>query len=210
MIGLTLTTAPASEPVSRADMKEHLRIASADTTYDSLVDALIVSARRLVEARSHRALIHRTLTATLDYFPGNNEPIYLPWSPLSSVTSVYYIDAEGNSTLWASTEYLAITNKEPGRIVLKYDKTWPTTRYQPQAATIVYVAGHASSAGATVPQEATHCIKMLCSHWFENPAAVITGTTAMALPFAVESLLQSFTVGDEFMSYGYDRYLAEA
>lgn len=205
MYGLTVTTAPASEPVSRSDAKEHLRIASANTDYDTLIDGLITAARRYYEARTHRALIRRTLTFTTEKLPPCNEPLYLPWSPLDSITSVKYYDSDGTQQTWNSTNYTTITNREPGGLALAYNKTWPPYRLQPQGIEVVYVAGHATSAGSSVPAEAVHCIKLLVSHWFENPSAVAYGSYS-ALPQAVESLIAASMVGDEFVCYGHDMF----
>lgn len=206
MYGLSVTTAPASEPVSRSDMKEHLRIPSAQTDYDTLVDGLIVAARRYYEARTHRALIRRTLTFTSDLFPSENEPMWLPWSPLYSVTSVKYYDQDGTQQTWTNTNYTVITNREPGGIALAYNKVWPAYRVQPQGIEVVYVAGHASAAGSSVPAEAVHAIKLLVSHWFENTSGVMVGPTPNQVPLAVESLIGASVVADEFMSYGRDMF----
>lgn len=206
MYGLTVTTAPASEPVSRSDVKEHLRIASAQTDYDTLVDGLIVAARRCYEARTHRALIRRTLTFTSDKLPAANIPIWLPWSPLYSVTSVKYYDQDGTQQTWSSDNYTVITNREPGGVALAYNKSWPAYRLQPQGIEVVYVAGHAASAGSSVPAEAVHAIKLLVSHWFENTSGVMVGPTPNQVPLAVESLIGASVVADEFMSYGRDMF----
>jgi len=34
-----------------------------------------------------------------------------------------------------------------------------------------------------------HAVKMLVAHWYENRRAVVTGTTPVQVPIAVESLL---------------------
>lgn len=205
MYGLTVTTAPASEPVSRADAKEHLRIPAAQTDYDTLVDGLIVAARRYYEARTHRALMRRTLTFTTEYMPACG-PLWLPWSPLYAVTSVKYYDQDGTQQTWSSANYVAITNREPGGIALAYSKAWPQYRVQPQGIEVVYVAGHAAAAGASVPAEAVHAIKLLVSHWFENTSGVNIGNIVNEIPLSVEALIGASAVADEFMTYGRDLY----
>ena len=206
MYGLTVTTQPASEPVSLADAKEHLRIASAQTDYDSLVSGLIVAARRYYEARTHRALIRRTLTFTTEFFPSSLDLLCLPWSPLYSITSVKYYDLNGTQQTWASANYTVITNREPGGLALNYNTYWPTYRIQPQGIEIVYVAGHATAAGSSVPAEAVHAIKLLISHWFETTSGVIVGPTPNQVPLSVESLIGASVVADEFICYGRDLF----
>ena len=205
MYGLTVTTPPTSEPVTRSDIKDHLRIAASQTEYDTLVDALIVAARRHYEARTHRALIRRTLTFATERFPCGNDLMMLPWTPIHSVTSIKYHDQDGIQQTWANTNYVVMSNREPGGIALAYDKTWPSYRLQPQGIEVVYVSGHATAAGTSIPAEAGHAIKLLVSHYFENPSAVAFGHYS-ELPLAVESLILLSAVGDDFMSYGGDMF----
>ena len=72
MRGLTLVTAPASEPVSLAEAKAHLRIEAADD--DSLIGALITAARQSAEAHMRRALMSQTWRLSLDRFPAAPQP----------------------------------------------------------------------------------------------------------------------------------------
>ena len=72
MRGLTLVTAPASEPVSLTEAKAHLRLDSADD--DSLITALIRSARETAEAHMRRALVSQTWRLSLDRFPAAPQP----------------------------------------------------------------------------------------------------------------------------------------
>ena len=206
MYGLSITTQPAAEPVTLTEAKTQLGIAAADTSNDTKITALISAARRHFESRTHRALIHRTLTFTSDYFPSTDTLLALPWAPLSSVTSVKYYDADGNQQTWNSANYLAITNREPGGIALKYGVAWPTIRWQPQAVEIVYVAGHAASVTTAVPQEAIHAIKILIDHWFEA-TGVVAQASLQSIPFSVEALIEQCRVGDDFLCYGEDRFL---
>lgn len=207
MYGLTVTTGPAVEPLTRALAKEHCEIPAADTQHDTYIDALIAAAREHYERRTHRALINRTLALTLDRFPAGNVPLWLPWSPISSVTSIAYVDTSGNAQTWANTNYTLQKNMEPGRVVLSYDKTWPSYRQQPAGITVTYVAGYGAAA-SSVPANAIHALKLLIRHWFEVRTTVNIGNIVNDIPLAYESLIEAARVGDEFLTYGQDCYAA--
>ena len=91
------TEAPATEPVSKADVKKHLRLATTDaeatayTTEDALLDRLIATARIITEQETGRALITQTKTLYLDEWPGGNE-IRIPYPPLQTATVTYRLE----------------------------------------------------------------------------------------------------------------------
>src|SRR3990172_9406936 len=103
-MALALVTAPATEPVTRTEAKVHLRIESAVTADDTLIDRLIIVARQLGEAHTGRAFITQTWDLKLDAFPAGR--IRLPKAPLSSISSVTYLDTNGASQTWDSGDYL--------------------------------------------------------------------------------------------------------
>jgi uncharacterized phiE125 gp8 family phage protein len=207
MYGLTVTTGPTIEPITRALAKEHCEIPAADSQHDTYIDALITAAREHYERRTHRALINRTLALTLDRFPDGNVPLWLPWSPISSVTSIVYTDTNGTPQTWANSNYAVQKNIEPGRVVLAYDKQWPSYRLQASGITVTYVAGYGAAA-SSVPANAVHALKLLIRHWFENRSAINIGNIVNDIPLAYESLTESARVGDEFICYGQDQYAA--
>jgi uncharacterized phiE125 gp8 family phage protein len=207
MYGLTVTTGPTIEPITRALAKEHCEIPAADSQHDTYIDALITAAREHYERRTHRALINRTLALTMDRFPASNVPLWLPWAPVSSLTSIVYTDADGNPQTWAGSNYTLQKNMEPGRVVLAYSKLWPSHRVQAAGVTITYVAGYGAAA-SSVPANAIHAIKLLIRHWFEQRAAVNIGNIVNEIPLAYESLTESARVGDEFLNYGQDCWAA--
>jgi len=149
-----VTTPPASEPVSLADMKEHLKVDVSDD--DALITLQIVAARRWAELFCNRSIPSQTLTATLDLFPSGDRCFILPQSPVISVTSIQYIDSVGDLQTLNSSLYTVDTNSIPARIEPVYGTSWPSTRTQLNAVTIVYVAGQ-----STVDDDIVHAIKLL-------------------------------------------------
>jgi uncharacterized phiE125 gp8 family phage protein len=189
--GLKLQTAATSEPVTLANVKDHLRIRQEDTYQDTYIEGLISVARKQAEDWQHRAYITQTWDLYLNRFPVCDE-ILLPRPPLQSVTSITYtLDDDSSSTVSSST-YVVDTSSEPGRIILKSGESWPSDTLQVGASVRVrFVAGY-GSAGSSVPVEILRAIYMLISHHYENrePHAVIPGLSSIfPVPLGVESLL---------------------
>jgi len=80
---LKLITAPDIEPVTLDEAKNHLKIDSSED--NSLISALIVTARQLAEKETNRAFITQTWEMYLDEV-GNE--IEIPKPPLQSIVSI--------------------------------------------------------------------------------------------------------------------------
>lgn len=152
---LTISSAPAAEPVTLAEAQASLEIASGFAD-DKLSDA-IVAAREDVEIYLNRALINQELTMTLNHWP-YEQTIYLPKSPVQSVTSLTYIDSSGvNQTLVEDTDYRVIINGDKARITPI--NGWPVLGDRIDSITIVYAAGYGVS-GTSVPASIRNAILM--------------------------------------------------
>jgi hypothetical protein len=78
-------------------------------------------------------------------WPCGYQGIWLPFPPVTSVTSVTYVDVNGASqTLDPSTYALVGGGEDVSRIVPTYGTTWPKAEYNPEAIKVQYVAGYAS------------------------------------------------------------------
>ena len=180
---LTETSAPAAEPLSTAQAKTYLRVEHSEE--DSLIDNLIEAARVHVEMFTHRSLINTTFTLKLDAFP---QEIRTPRSPLSSVTSITYIDTNGASQTLSTDTYDVDTDTEPGRIFLKHNQDWPDTRGINNAVTVTFVAGY-GSASTDIPESLRAAVSMLTAHYYEQREPVVVGTITGRIPMSVESLM---------------------
>lgn len=189
-MALSLVTAPAAEPITLAEAKAHLRVDITDD--DSLITALITAARQHVEVITRRQLITATWDLTLDTWP-DGDTILVPLPPLQSVTSITYKDSAGTVYTLPTIDYIVDTAEEPGRVVLAYGKTWPsTTLYPAGAITVRFTAGY--GAAAAVPQAIKQALLLMIGHWYENREAVAGGTVQREVPFAVEALLWPYRV----------------
>lgn len=190
-MGTSIVTPPALEPVSLNEAKEHSRITI--TEDDDYVTALIVAARQWAEEWTKRAFITQTRRVTMDRFPRGRRDIVLPFPNLLTVSSVAYIDTNGDSQTWDSSLYTVDTDELPGRVRLNYGVQYPVGRTQPDGVTVTYTCGYGPAA-SDVPVAIRHAIKILCGHWYDNREPVVTGTVAAEIPFVHKSLLAPYRV----------------
>lgn len=167
---VTKTVPAAIDPVTLDEAKDHLRIDS--TAEDALITGLIGAATRMAEAYTERQFIAATYTLVQDDFPEYEGSICLPRTPLSSVSSIVYIDSTGSAQT-LSTDVYEITSDDHGaKIVLKPGQTWPETQSEKYSAlTTTFVAGYGSNT-TDVPAAARAGILMIVGHLFENREAV--------------------------------------
>lgn len=162
-----------AEPISTAELKTHLRVDHSDQ--DAYLENLIVAAREEIEASTWRALTLATRTIKLRGFPDHrsgwrvaagDQKIYLPFPPLQSVTSIYYLDENGASTLLDASKYVADSAHWPATIEPAFGESWPATREHPAAVTITISSGYATA--ASVPKNLRHAVFLVCAELFEN------------------------------------------
>jgi uncharacterized phiE125 gp8 family phage protein len=196
--GLRITTEPATEPITTATAKQHLLIASAVTAHDTFIASLVTAARKYIEDRLNRSLITTEWELILDSFPYDKLCLSLPRSPIVSVDSVTYVDGSGDTQTWSSSNYVLSESREPARLSLDYSKMWPEVRFQPDAVTIAFTAGYGTA--DDVPQPIKQAMLLLIGHWFEHRSEVDSGNLK-SIPMAVEALIDTYRVGDEFTCY---------
>lgn len=182
-----LITGPATEPVSLADVKAHLRVDG--TAEDDLLAAAIVAARTHVEAETRRQLIAQSWRVYLDEWPAGRT-IELPLAPLISVESVTLYDIVGAAQVLDPEAYRVDAARLPPRIV---------AGLRPQAALydngieIDVTAGYGVTSLA-VPAPLRQAILMLVAHWFEHRGAVGFDQAGDVAPLGVEALIAPYRV----------------
>ena len=81
-MSLIQTVAPTVEPVALDSLKKHLRLSTAVTVEDELLNSYIAVARKQAENYTHRQICHATFEMSLSLFPSSR--IKLPRSPIST------------------------------------------------------------------------------------------------------------------------------
>jgi uncharacterized phiE125 gp8 family phage protein len=207
-MALKLVTPPTVEPVSLVEAKAHLRVDHADD--DATINFLIAVARSHFDAVSGwmgRALINQTWELILDEFPVISPQwccwsspnllratgIKLPFPRLQSVTSIKYLDGNGDEQTIAPGDYIVDTASEPGWVFPT--TAWPTAGTVPNAVTVRYIAGYGAGA-SDVPTPIKHAIMIVIGHYYENREQVVINAegsvTAIEMPFGVNDLVSSF------------------
>ena len=196
MAGLTLTTAPAAEPLSRTDAKLHLRVD--DSADDDLIDVLIRVARQRCEDVTRRSLITTAWKLTLHSFPST---IYLPRPPVQVdesgyIVSLKYYDTAGDQQTLDAGEYDVLTTGVLAEIMPAYSYSWPSIRSHADMVEVNYKSGYGDAA-TDVEEQAEPLIqgmKLLIGHLYENREGVVVGVTARELPVAVRELWYPYRI----------------
>jgi len=184
-MGWKVTSAPAVEPILTAAMKTYLKV---DTTADDdLIGELITAAREYVEAYLGQALITQTIQEKWDTVPpvinGKEPTLELTVHPVQSVTSITYVDTDGNTQTLDSGNYDVDTHRDVARIRIGYGESWPSLRSEINALTVTYVAGYGATA-ATVPAYLVQAIRLIVADMYDNRTDYVKG-----LPTAAERLM---------------------
>lgn len=165
MVSIYVSSGPAAEPVTTAEAKTHLRVDTSDD--DTYIAALITAARQWVEEMGNLALINTTFVEKFDRFPANGGYFELAKGPVSSISSIQYVDENGTTQTWSSAEYQTDLRMKPARIAPVYGGAYPTTQTQLAAVTVTYIAGY-GSASTSVPSPIIHAVKLLIAEMYEN------------------------------------------
>jgi uncharacterized phiE125 gp8 family phage protein len=191
----TLVTAPALTPVDISYIKAHI-VVEFDTD-DFYIDMLIASAIAQVENITNRKLITQTWKAYADEWP--DEFFSIPFGTLQSVTNVKYKDTAGVEATLAATEYIVDIASDPGRVVLGYNKTWPTTELYPSnPITIQFVCGYGANQNASVPAPILNAIMLMVSDAYAHRESIVIGQTVESIPGYIMNLLWPYRLWDGF------------
>ena len=170
-----LVTAPEVEAISVAQAKEHMRISYKYEDDDNYIDSLIKVVRESTEQYLRRKLITQTWKLYLDGWP-EGDSIILPYGKVqSNVTHVKYTDTASSQSTWDTDEYNTDTDSDPGRVVLEYGYSWPTTTLHPQnPIEIQFVCGYGDNSD-DVPTPIIHAMLIRISDLYENRESFVLG-----------------------------------
>lgn len=185
--GSVLTVAPATEPVTAAELRTHLRTDATELP-DAEANALITDARTEIENMTGLAFISQSWRLSIDRWPAGGEAwwdgvremsitelynsntlqsLTLPRWPLVSITSVTVYDEDSNaSTVTVNDVFDVDTYQTPGRITLKRGQTWPIALRANNAIQVIYVAGYANA--AAVPSTLKRAVKQLAAFLYSH------------------------------------------
>jgi len=175
------TTDAASEPLTTTEAKLHLKVDSSDD--DTLIERLIKAARRFSENYTERSFITQTWKARFDKFP---DVIELLYGPVLSITSIEYIDEDGDTQTLSSSNYTTDLKSKIARIT-PVDE-WPDTDDVTNAVTVTYTAGFGASS-ANVPEDIRAAMLLIIGKLYESRE-----DNVKKMPTAAECLLNTYKV----------------
>ncbi len=190
-VKIIVTTAPASEPVTTAELKTHLRIDV--STEDGYLDTLLAAARDMVESMTGRRMISRTEKLLLDFFPGCNV-VVIPVAPVSAVGTIVTKDESDATTTFASSNYIVDISGPVAKIVLKSGSSWPDLGSAPKpvnAVEIQFTSGYANAAAVPAPMKLA--VKLLAGHYYENRESS-TPLDMKEIPMGIKAILNPYRV----------------
>jgi len=159
-----VTTEPTTEPLTLDEFKDALRETTTD--FNSELARILTATRRQVEHDSERRLITQTIKMYLDDFPSTHI-MEIRTAPVASITSVKYLDTDGNEQTLSSSTYTEDLTSTPPRIILQDGNSWPATEGGvPNTVYVEFVAGYGGA--SAVPAEALVAITELGRHMWHQ------------------------------------------
>jgi uncharacterized phiE125 gp8 family phage protein len=154
---------------------------------DTLVEALITTAREWCEGFQNRAYVTQTWELWLDDWPCGDS-IRIPLPPLQAVNSIKYYGTDNTEYTMTATDYFVDPKSEPGRVVLAYGMTWPSVTLRPANGVCVeFDAGYGDLA-SDVPKRVNQAMLLLVGHLYLRREES-TEKALAEIPFGVKALL---------------------
>lgn len=169
-----VTSGPVSEPLSTDFVKDWLKVELSVSADNDIVSGLIVAARKRVERYTGISLLTQTVQQVFDQFPSGmnretpNSELILGLSPLISVSSVSYLDSDGENQVLSSSNYVVDNVSQPARIAPGHGYAWPEAYSVINAITVTYTAGHSATTAADFPNELLTAMKLWIAGHYEE------------------------------------------
>jgi uncharacterized phiE125 gp8 family phage protein len=166
---------PASEPVSLAQAKNHLKVDNQED--DALIASIVSAARQYVEQHCNTAIITQTIAEQFPHFISRG--MALSVAPVIEVSAIQYTDDARNENILPTSVYGVNIFTKPGAVFLRYGQTFPTTIPEPDAVTVTYTAGYGDSSG-DVPEPIRQAILLMVGDMYQNRENMVKRLPTMA------------------------------
>lgn len=182
-MSVVVVTPPASEPITLADAKAHLRVTH--DIEDAQITACIIAARAYVENWCDRALMLQTRRLTLDAFA---QEICLTGGRVKAISAMKYTAPDGAEQSLDASAWQADLDAQPARLRPAQGRSWPATASQMAAVRVEYQVGYDDAASVPAPIRAA--LLLLIGDLYENRQA--QQAEPLVENRAVESLLYPY------------------
>lgn len=185
------TTQPTidQEPVSLEEAKRQCGIADSISFNNDELRRLISTAREYVETDTGLICYTGTFTWKVSEWPCENWLEIRALRPVSSITSITYVDGSGATQTWSASNYVLETSTVVPLVRLAYAAVWPGDyRGDVNGITLTLVAGHATV--LAIPNRIKQAVLLLVNQLFisKNDDAA---NAAQGLGTTYESLVNS-------------------
>lgn len=142
------------------------------------------------------------------YFDCFHRIIHLPYPPLKAVSAVKYLDDDGVEQTLAGTNYIVRKNPTmPSSIVFLDVNDLPDTKADhPRAVSVTFTAGYGTPPAAEkLPELLLRGVRLLASHYIENPEATLNESKVVTLnrkiEFGLDHIINALKVPHDRMDW---------
>lgn len=151
------TVAPTSEPISLTEAKHFIRAYEDETQDDSMIEAMIKTAREYAENYTNRQLMTATFELITSKFI---QDMKLQKNPIQSISKIEYMDENGDYQTLSTDNYYLYFDAEIGKI---HFEDLPSIKDDKRAVKITFISGY-----TTVPSSILHYIKLTISTMYKE------------------------------------------
>jgi hypothetical protein len=188
---LKLISKDLTNIISLSDAKAHLRIPAGLTDQDALITSCTNAAIRFGETRTDRVIAPTVYQIRIE---AKAATIVLPIPDFIQVTRVEaVIPGQANQVLYNMTgpvgtlaDYVEVDSwLNPAELTVIEDDI-------PEGATYLILTA-SFGMGSSIPQDLTNAMKMMLSHFFDNPREVEIGRIATQVPMGADTIFGFYT-----------------
>jgi uncharacterized phiE125 gp8 family phage protein len=176
---------PPAAVLTLEQLRRHCKIDPYDSVNDADDDlsAALAAAHAVCEHHTGTSIGSQTIELALDEFPVGG--IQLLRGPVTSITSVTYVDTNGATQTLTSGAYSLDEYSTPQWLLPAAGTDWPATYAAANAVKVRYVAGATALDGAVA-----QALRLLTGLYFDNRNAADKGALT-EIPFGVQVLLNT-------------------
>ncbi len=184
-MSLILTSPPAAEPLSLAELKAFLRVDG--TEEDGLIGSVASAARAHLEALTRRAFVTQGWRILRDAWPPTGF-LALPLGPVRSLDAVTVTTAEGAVAV-PTDRFRLDGTAVPPRLAWRVGEV---PQPAPRLAGIALDVTAGFGPPEDVPPPLLQALRLLAAYWFENRSLVSVGHEVAVMPRMVQDLVAPF------------------
>ncbi len=172
-----------------AHFRDHLRLSTGfadDTLQDDLLEGFLRAALTAIERRISKALFQRSFVWELSDWTSQSAAA-LPLAPVSDLTSVNLVDAQGTELALPLDGYFL--ERDDHRPILRSRSGGLPTLASGTSVRLRFVAGY-GPAWADLPADLTQAVLLLAAHYYEFRSE--TALSDGCMPFGVTALIERY------------------